>query len=64
MNSFRANRQDELAMHPTVKPVALVVDALRDCSLKGDLVLRDLLLGIRHHFVAAEGGPHLLRLGT
>ena len=26
-------------MHPTVKPVALVADAIRDCSRRGDLVL-------------------------
>jgi DNA modification methylase len=35
-NSFHRGRADELAMHPTVKPVALVADALKDCSLKGD----------------------------
>jgi DNA modification methylase len=38
-NTFRADRLDELAMHPTVKPVALVADAIRDCSRRGDLVL-------------------------
>lgn len=26
-------------MHPTAKPVALVADAIRDCSCRGDLVL-------------------------
>jgi DNA modification methylase len=26
-------------MHPTVKPVALVEDALRDCSRRGEIVL-------------------------
>lgn len=26
-------------MHPTVKPVALVADAIRDCSKRGDIVL-------------------------
>ena len=36
---FGADRLDELAMHPTVKPVALVADAIRDCSRRGDLVL-------------------------
>jgi DNA modification methylase len=29
----------QLAMHPTVKPVALVADAIRDCSQRGGLVL-------------------------
>ena len=39
VNSFGAGRDDALAMHPTVKPVALVADAMRDCSSKGDIVL-------------------------
>jgi DNA modification methylase len=38
-NSFGLDRLDDLAMHPTVKPVALVADAIRDCSRRGDLVL-------------------------
>jgi len=38
-NTFKADRLDELAMHPTVKPVALVADAIRDCSRRCDLVL-------------------------
>jgi DNA modification methylase len=38
-NVFGADRLDELAMHPTVKPVALVAEAIRDCSRRGDLVL-------------------------
>ena len=33
------NGVDELAMHPTVKPVALIVNALKDCSARGDIVL-------------------------
>lgn len=31
-NSFGATRNDDLAMHPTVKPVALVADAILDAS--------------------------------
>ena len=38
-NIFGSDRLEELAMHPTVKPVALVADAIRDCSRRGDLVL-------------------------
>jgi DNA modification methylase len=38
-NAFSAERLTELAMHPTVKPVALVADAIRDCSRRGDIVL-------------------------
>jgi len=52
-NSFRAGRLQELAMHPTVKPVALVADALRDCSLKADVVL-DVFLGSGTTLLAAE----------
>jgi DNA modification methylase len=39
MTSMRQSRMDDLAMHPTVKPIALVADAMRDCSKKGALVL-------------------------
>jgi len=39
VNTFGRERLDELAMHPTVKPVALVADAIRDCSRRGDIVL-------------------------
>lgn len=38
-NTFSAERLTDLAMHPTVKPVALVADAILDCSRRGDLVL-------------------------
>ncbi|MBR0684084.1 site-specific DNA-methyltransferase, partial [Roseomonas eburnea] len=38
-NSFRRGRAEELAMHPTVKPVALVMDAIKDCSRRGGIVL-------------------------
>jgi DNA modification methylase len=42
-----------LALHPTVKPVALVADALLDCSARGDLVL-DAFLGSGSTLIAAE----------
>jgi DNA modification methylase len=38
-NSFRPGRDQDLATHPTVKPVALVMDAIRDCSHRGGAVL-------------------------
>ncbi|KYG21647.1 DNA methylase N-4 [Bradyrhizobium sp. AT1] len=38
-NSFRSGRDAELEMHPTVKPTALVIDAIKDCSRRGDIVL-------------------------
>lgn len=42
-----------LAIHPTVKPVALVADALLDCSARGDVVL-DSFLGSGTTLIAAE----------
>jgi DNA modification methylase len=53
VNSFRAGRMDELSVHPTVKPVALVADAMRDCSRRGDIVL-DPFLGSGTTILAAE----------
>ena len=53
VNSFRAGRLDELKMHPTVKPVALVADAMRDCSRRGDIVL-DPFAGAGTTIVAAQ----------
>ena len=38
-NSFGANRDEELAMHPTVKPLAMVADAILDCSTRKGIVL-------------------------
>ena len=40
-------------MHPTVKPVALVADAMRDCSRRGDIVL-DLFMGSGTTIMAGE----------
>jgi len=42
-----------LALHPTVKPVALVADALLDCTRPGGLVL-DSFLGSGSTLIAAE----------
>src|SRR5207244_869177 len=38
-NALRPRRLDELAMHPTVKPMALVADAIKDCSNRNGIVL-------------------------
>jgi DNA modification methylase len=53
VNSMRAGRLEELAMHPTVKPVALVADAIKDCSRRGGLVL-DPFCGSGTILIAAE----------
>jgi DNA modification methylase len=42
-----------LALHPTVKPVALVADAILDCSERGGIVL-DAFLGSGTTVIAAE----------
>jgi DNA modification methylase len=53
VNTFRANRMDELSLHPTVRPVALVSDAIRDCSRRGEIVL-DPFMGSGTTILAAE----------
>src|SRR5271169_1766810 len=40
-------------LHPTVKPVALVADAILDCTKRGDIVL-DAFLGSGTTLIAAE----------
>jgi DNA modification methylase len=42
-----------LALHPTVKPVALVADAILDCTARGDIVL-DPFLGSGSSLIAAQ----------
>ncbi len=53
VNAFGAARDAELAMHPTVKPVALVEDALKDLSRRGDVVI-DPFGGSGTTLIAAE----------
>lgn len=38
-NTFRRDRDKDLADHPTVKPVAMVADAILDATHRGDIVL-------------------------
>jgi len=42
-----------LALHPTVKPVAMIADAILDCSARGDIVL-DNFAGVGSTILAAE----------
>jgi hypothetical protein len=55
INSFGRGGEEGnlLALHPTVKPVALVADCLLDCSGRGDIVL-DSFLGSGTTVIAAE----------
>jgi DNA modification methylase len=54
-NSFTRYSEEGnlLALHPTVKPVAMVADAILDCSARGDIVL-DAFLGSGTTLIAAE----------
>lgn len=55
ISSVGAKRMEELAMHPTVKPTALVADAIKDCSRRGEVVLDVFCwLGNDHHSRRAE----------
>jgi DNA modification methylase len=53
INAIRSGRSEELAMHPTVKPVALVADAIKDCSRPGEIVV-DPFAGSGTTLIAAE----------
>jgi DNA modification methylase len=61
VNTLRRGRIEELAMHPTVKPVALVADAIRDCSRRGEIVL-DPFGGSGTTLIAAERTGRQARL--
>ena len=53
INSLHAQRGEELAMHPTVKPVEMIADAILDVSSRGEIVL-DPFGGSGSTLIAAE----------
>ncbi len=53
MNTFGAGRNADLALHPTVKPVAMVADAIKDTSKRNEIVL-DLFGGSGSTLIAAH----------
>jgi DNA modification methylase len=53
LNSFQSGRDEALQNHPTVKPVALVADAILDCSSPKAIVL-DPFAGSGTSIIAAE----------
>lgn len=53
VNSLRGSRREDLALHPTVKPVAMVADAICDVTRQGERVL-DIFLGSGTSLIAAE----------
>jgi DNA modification methylase len=52
-NTFKVGRQEELALHPTVKPVQMIADAIKDVSGRNDIVL-DLFGGSGSTLIAAH----------
>ena len=54
-------RADMLALHPTVKPVAMIADAIRDCSVRGEMIL-DGFGGSGSTLIAAEHTGRRARL--
>ena len=53
VNTLKAGRMDELFLHPTVKPVQMIADAIKDVSARGDIVL-DLFGGSGSTLIAAH----------
>jgi DNA modification methylase len=53
ISSVGATRDEELKMHPTVKPVAMIADAIKDCSRRGEIIL-DCFAGSGSTLIAAE----------
>ena len=53
LNTLKAGRMEELALHPTVKPVQMIADAIQDCSGRGDIIL-DLFGGSGSTMIAAH----------
>lgn len=53
VNSFAQGRVHDLAMHPTVKPINLVADAIKDCSKRRAIIL-DPFAGSGTTLIAAE----------
>ncbi|VFU08808.1 protein of unknown function [Methylocella tundrae] len=61
VNTLKAGRADELALHPTVKPVAMIAEAIKDVSRRGGVVL-DLFGGSGSTLIAAQKTGRRARL--
>lgn len=61
VNTLKAGRMDELALHPTVKPVAMIADAIKDVSQRNGIVL-DLFGGSGSTLIAAHKTGRRARL--
>jgi DNA modification methylase len=60
VNSFGQNQQD-IQMHPTVKPVAMLIDAIKDCTRRDHIVL-DPFGGSGSTLIACEKSDRVARL--
>lgn len=60
-SAMAAAGKSKLSLHPTAKPVALVADAIRDCSNRGDVIL-DPFGGAGTTLIAAERTGRRARL--
>jgi DNA modification methylase len=61
VNTLRTGRMDDLQLHPTVKPVQMLADAIRDVSGRGEIVL-DVFGGSGSTLIAAEKTGRRARL--
>jgi DNA modification methylase len=61
VNSLHPARQGDLALHPTVKPVALIADLIRDCSKRNGIIL-DPFGGSGTTILAAERTGRIARV--
>jgi hypothetical protein len=69
-NVLNGTSKSKLSLHPTVKPVALVADAIRDCSNRNGVILdpfggagTTLIAAERTHFSGREPPPTILSSG-
>ncbi|UXX85088.1 site-specific DNA-methyltransferase [Roseovarius pelagicus] len=53
VNTFQNGKGGDLTLHPTVKPVAMIAEAIKDASRRGEIVL-DPFLGSGTKLLAAE----------
>lgn len=61
VNTLRKGRMEELQLHPTVKPVQMIADAIKDVSSRGEIVL-DGFGGSGSTLIAAEKTGRRARL--
>jgi DNA modification methylase len=61
VNSLHPARRGELELHPTVKPVALIADLVRDCSRRNGIIL-DPFGGSGTTILAAERAGRIARV--